>query len=328
MRPRLTLLLLVAFVGACTPASSSDSSPSPQPSAPAPSSESQPTPLATTAGGYPTLVTELGIDNAPIDVVVAFGSAWVANHHSDDVVRLDPVTGVEQARIPFTDGTGPAWFAVADDGVWVTRQNNVGIARIDPETNERDPNQAGILPPCGPPAIGLGAVWYFACDRGQMVRIDLATHDETMVPATDLSNPIVVDDVLYAVGTEGVVRLADDGETWTLVGGCCGLPFGYGGGTLWLIDQDEVVRVDPTTGQVVATIPLSNVGVLSVGSEVVWLTPGEGSSGPLQQVRISDNAILEPLQTSRGPAAVRVDGSILWVTDFGDSEVWRVDLGD
>jgi streptogramin lyase len=326
VRPFLTLLLLAACCVACSPSASLSSSVQGEPTSGEPS-ESQPTPVATTAGGHPALIVDLGVDAAPIDVAVAFGSVWVANHHSDSVVRIDPATGLEQARIAFTDGTGPGWFAVSDDGVWVTRQNHAGAARIDPETNELDPVQAGSLPPCGPPAVALGAVWYFACDTGQMVRIDLATGGTSEIDAADLSNPIAVDEALYAVGPEGVVRLADDGETWTLVGGCCGLPFGYAGGTIWLIGQDQVVRVDPMTGQVEATIPLA-AAVMSAGDEVAWFTPREGNSGPLEQVRMADNAILEPLQTSQSPTVVRVDGTTLWVTDFGASEVWRVDLGE
>lgn len=326
MRHVLILLLAVLCCVACSSSASEEPSSLASESAAAPTPVASP--LATVAGDHPALVIDLGLDAAPIDAVVAFGSVWVANHHSDDVVRIDPTTGAEQARIAFTDGTGPAWFAVSDDAVWVTRQNHAGAARIDPETNELDPIQAGSLPPCGPPVIAGGALWYLACDTGQMVRIDLATGDDSEIAAEGLSNPIAADDVLYAVGPDGVVRLADDGETWTLVGGCCGLPFGYAGGTLWLIDQDEVVRVDPTTGQVAATIPLAATGAMGAGAEVVWFTPSEGNSGPLQQVRIADNAILEPLQTSHAPTVVRVDGSTLWVTDFGNSELWRVDLGE
>ena len=260
---------------------------------------------------------------------MAFGSVWVANHHSDDVVRIDPATGLEQARIAFTDGTGPAWFAVADDGVWVTRQNHDRAARIDPETNELDPEPGRIAPALR--AAGRRARRQSGTSRATPGRWCGSTSPPEMRPrsdAEDLSNPIAVDEALYAVGPEGVVRLADDGETWTLVGGCCGLPFGYAGGTIWLIDQDQVVRVDPTTGQVAATIPLANTGTMSAGSEVAWFTPREGISGPLQQVRIADNAILEPLQTSQSPTVVRVDGTTLWVTDFGASDLWRVDLGD
>lgn len=324
MRRVPVVLLLVLACAACSPSASPASSSSEAP--PSETATPLPTPLATVTGDHGALVIELGLDQAPIDIVVAFGSVWVANHHSDDVVRLDPDTGIEQARIAFSDGTGPAWFAVADDGVWVTRQNNTGIARIDPDTNEFDPVQAGALPPCGPPAIARGAVWYYACDTGKMVRVDLATGRASAIEADALSNPVAADGELYAVGQDGVVRLADDDETWTAVGGCCGFLAGYHAGTLWLLDQDQVVRVDPATGEVVATIPLEATGTMSASDDTAWFTPREGNSGPLQQVRVSDNSILEPLQTSHSPAVVRADGSYLWVTDFSDSEVWRVDV--
>jgi streptogramin lyase len=326
VRHVLILLLVALFCVACSSSASEEPSPSASGSAATPTPIASP--MATVTGDHSALVIDLGLDAAPIDAVVAFGSVWVANHHSDNVVRIDPTTGAEEARIAFTDGTGPAWFTVSDDGVWVTRQNHAGAARIDPEANELDPIQAGALPPCGPPAIAGGALWYFACDTGQMARIDLATGEAIQIDAAELSNPISVNDVLYAVGPEGLMRLNDDETTWTLIGGCCGLPFGYAGGTIWLIDQDQVVRVDPATGQVTATIPLDAAGMMGAGSDVVWFTPREGNSGPLQQVRIADNAILEPLQTSHSPTVVRVDGSTLWVTDFGNSELWRVDLGE
>jgi streptogramin lyase len=319
---------MALLAAACSPSASPASSGSAEPASLAPSEAPTPlpTPAATTAGEHPALVVELGLDQAPIDVVVAFGSVWVANHHSDDVVRIDPETGLEQARIPFTDGTGPAWFAVSADGMWVTRQNTVGIARIDPETNELDPVQSGTLSPCGAPAIARGAVWYYACDDGQMARVDLASGDASVIAADALSNPVAVDDDLYAIGPDGIVRLAEDGETWTAVGGCCGFLGGFAGGTLWLLDEDQVVRVDPASGEVTATIPLDATGTMGASEETAWFTSGEGISGPLRQVRLADNAILDPLQTSHSPTVVRPDGSILWVTDFSDSEVWRIDL--
>jgi YVTN family beta-propeller protein len=321
MRPRPSLVLAL-----CVLAVACQSSASTSPSA-SETGSSQPTPLATTVAGYPTLVADLGPDAAPIDVVVAFGSVWVANHHSDDVVRIDPATGAEEARIPFTDGTGPAWFAVADDGVWITRQNTMGIAHIDPETNELDPNQAGNLPPCGPPTVGLGAVWYLACDTGQMVRIDLESFYMTMVAAPDLSNPIAIDDHLYAVGLEGVVRLGDDGETWEPVAAIDGpgRSIGFAGGTLWVAIQGAVQRIDLATGQVVASIPMNSPGVMSAGSEEVWLT--HEAPGPLEHIRIADNTVLEPLETSESPVAVWTDGSTVWMTDFNTSDLWRIDTG-
>lgn len=323
----VTILVATLMLAACmagSPGESSDGQASTSPSASA-SPRPVATPHETTAGSLTVLIIELGPDAAPIDVVGAFGSIWVANHHSDDVVRLDPQTGAEQARIFVGDLSGPGYFAVTDDAVWVTRQNGRGIARIDPSTNELKPRQSGSLTPCGDTAVALGGVWYFACDTGQMVRIDIATHDESFVTATGMWNPIAVDGQLYAVGPDGVVRL-DDGLHWTMVGGCCGHPIGFAGGTLWLADTDQLVRVDLTTGTVVATVPINAPALMTSDDQFVWVTHEHGA--PVEQIRIADNTIGEPLAIGSVPVGIWHDGSYLWVTDFSASKLYRVDLGD
>src|SRR5690349_5787922 len=121
-----TRLFTVTGVGVqATPVAS----PIPSPTALAP----LPSPRATTLDGLSAQVVRLGADAGPIDVVGAFGSIWVANIHSNDVNRLDGTTLAQQARVPA--GTGPAWFATTETGVWVTNQLGAGLALIDPATN-------------------------------------------------------------------------------------------------------------------------------------------------------------------------------------------------
>jgi DNA-binding beta-propeller fold protein YncE len=323
----IVALVTILVLAACTARSPGESSGDLASVPPSASISPRPvaTPHETTAGAFPVLIIELGADAAPIDVVGAFGSIWVANHHSDDVVRLDPQTGAEQARIFVGDLSGPGYFAVTDDAVWVTRQNGRGIARIDPTTNELSPRQSGSLTPCSDTAVALGGVWYFACDTGQMVRIDIVTHDESFVTATDMWNPIAIDGQLYAVGPDGVARL-DDGLHWTVVGGCCGHPIGFAGGTLWLADTDQLVRVDLTTGTVGSTVPIYGTALMTSDDQFAWVTHEHGA--PVEQVRMADNTVLEPLDIGSVPVGVWHDGSYLWVTDFSASQLWRVDLGE
>src|SRR5215213_951990 len=109
------LLVAACATGSAAPA------PSPgAPTQPPPATQSGPTvtptaapaatPLATQIGGVAAQIVPLGADSTPIDLVYAFGSIWVASHHYDAVIRLDPTTLAEIARIPVDDG--PGWFAV------------------------------------------------------------------------------------------------------------------------------------------------------------------------------------------------------------------------
>jgi hypothetical protein len=66
------------------------------------------------------------------DLVVAFGSAWLACKNGF-VVRID----IESATSTvLTTGEGAHTFALSDDAVWVTNYQSNGVSRIDPETNE------------------------------------------------------------------------------------------------------------------------------------------------------------------------------------------------
>ena len=123
------------------------------------------------------------------------------------------------------------------------------------------------------------------------------------------------------------MRLADNGETWQLVGGCCGRIIGLAGGTLWLANDDALVRVDPATGTVVATIDLAGAQAMTAGGDVAWFALPEGTAPILRRVHISDNTVLDDLPVSAIPTEIWAEGSILWMTDFSASELWRIDTG-
>ncbi|MGH2392899.1 MAG: hypothetical protein ACRDGH_05285, partial [Candidatus Limnocylindria bacterium] len=70
----------------------------------------------------------------------------------------------------------------------------------------------------------MGSVWYSACDSGLMVRIDIQSNDSANVVADQLSPPLTVDGILYAVAPTGLVRLDPATSTFVPVAACqsCG----------------------------------------------------------------------------------------------------------
>jgi len=323
--PAVAALLLCA---ACSPSASASPSVSgssaPEPSAILPTPA--PTPYATMAGDLPALVIPLGGDSAPIDVVDAFGSIWVANHHSDDVSRLDPETGAQLARINIGPMSGPGWFAVTDDAIWVTRQNGAGVTRIDPETNAVVKAQIGAQETCWSPAVALGSVWYSACDSGLMVRIDIASNDSADVAADQLSPPLTVDDTLYAVASTGLVRLDPATRTFVPVVACqsCGRPIGFGAGTMWLSSPSAVTRVDLASGAVVGSLPFGGLTSVAFAGGSVWGAKDGGHE--ILEIDPATNEVIREVPV--GPMTIKVLSAYgaLWVTDFGSSEVWRITL--
>lgn len=274
------------------------------------------------AGDLQALIIDLGAGSAPMDAAYAFGSIWVANHHSDDVVRLDPSTGEQVARIDIGKHSGPGWFAVTDDAVWVTRQNSQGMARIDPVTNRVVAEQIGDLAPCDAPASAMGAVWYDACDDGLMVRIDPSSDAVTTIAADGISSPLAIGDVLYASGADGMVRLDPASETWASVGGCCGFVVGYSDGEVWLASDDALRRVELASGKVVGTVDLGSVTSVAVVDGIAW--GAVYGQAHLKEIDLATNEVAD-----RGPLhayllkILPVDNA-LWITDFGSSLVWRI----
>jgi streptogramin lyase/predicted Ser/Thr protein kinase len=130
--------------------------------------------------------------------------------------------------------------AVAEDAVWLVRDNGPILKRIDPVTRRV---VRTIELPFRPKsvAVGAGAVWVTALYDDVLARVDPATNKVTLT-------------VPLPAGTDGVA--VADGSVWvasTLAG--------------------TVTRVDPETGEILATI---DVGTrpedVAAGAGSIWVT--------------------------------------------------------
>jgi streptogramin lyase len=316
------LLLLAACAPASVAPSTGPETSASEGSSPVGSAASdEPTPIATTAGDAQALVLNLGRRVGPFDIREAFGSLWVTAHHSDEVIRLDPVTLEVLARI--ASGPGPGWFAVTDDAIWVTNKNGAGMSRIDPETNEMV-TTVGSGSPCGAPTVAAGSVWYLGCDTQLIVRIDPTTDKVVaQIPASKYSEPFAAGDQLISATIDGLARLDPATNTFSAMGGCCGLPFGYDGTTLWLNGTNDLSRVDPASGEVVATLHLG-AGATSVtfADGSAWAT--FMSRHRVIQVDLATNKQTGELDIGLAPITVYAAFDALWVTDYDAGNLWKI----
>jgi YVTN family beta-propeller protein len=304
-------------------------SPTPSPSVLAP----LPSPRATFLDGTAAQVLRLGIDAGPIDVVEAFGSIWTANIHSNDVSRLDPTTLEELARIPA--GTGPAWFAVTDDALWVTNQLGSGLVGIDPATNAVVA-AIGEAQPCGAPVLTNGSLWASACDSNVILRIDttdladIATgrrfpsNEELLskITAPGYRWLAVADGRLFTGNAAGLAEVDPTTETVTDLGFCCGDVMGSDGQTVWLNRSTDVIRMDVADGTIVATFPYANAGSVTFLDGRAWLTV---SGGGVIEIDIESNDILRTIPVPGSTLVAREAAGALWVTSFDTSELWRIE---
>jgi DNA-binding beta-propeller fold protein YncE len=161
--------------------------------------------------------TAVGAD--PFDVHLAFGSLWVANHHSEYVTRVDPASGrvvatVHTGRTPSYDG----WITDGAGAVWVSDWVDNVLFKIDPATNRAA--VALTIPNTGlgqgsaafTLAFGAGALWVVDQEGNYLIRVDPST--DKMVSAIPIP----------------------DGSAYPA----------FGDGYLWVASGDEILKVGPS----------------------------------------------------------------------------------
>ena len=103
-----------------------------------------------------------------------------------------------------------------------------------------------------------------------------------------------------------------------------------GDGSVWVINQDDqtVQRIDPETGEVLATkASLGTPTGIAYGEDAVWITNGFGSAeGTSQVVRVNpaDDSVRSAFETTGAKAIVVAFGSI-WLADENGDRVLRYD---
>lgn len=110
------------------------------------------------------------------------------------------------------------------------------------------------------------------------------------------------------------------------VGGdlCQGL--GDAGGTLWTCSGTDLVRIDPTSGSLLATVSVGKAhqqGELSTGFGKVWVLVGDGSS--LVGIDLVTNLPGEPIALPVRGTDIAVGPDRVWVVSAPDNAVVEVD---
>jgi serine/threonine-protein kinase len=252
-----------------------------------------------------------------------------------------PAAGFTRRRLFVAAGAAVGVAAAAAvPAVLLTRRNGQetaplviepgSIVRIDPATNEP---VAAVQARCdGPLAVGEGAVWAGNLFDGTVSRIDpnspRVTRTVSARPASFWSIAAGEGAVWVAGTSQGEASLAEidpaDGrlERVHRLGYLDAYAAAAGHGAVWvsvndLTQEGAVQRVDPSTGRIVASIPLpSRTYTVAAGEGAVWVAsaPGGGSApeGPVWRIDPVTSALVETIPglgggQPRGRSGQRVD---------------------
>jgi YVTN family beta-propeller protein len=263
---------------------------------------------------------------------------WVHNGDGGDVLRIDPTTNSRVADI--TVGSGPGGVAIGDGSVWVANSQDHTVSRINPTTNAvvatiKLDGEVDAL------AISASAVWASDSTDSAVVRIDPTTNK---VVAT-IPNQIGVSDLSASAGSTWVANHSDVAHGLARLDSATNqvqtqIDTSKGNGlsctgvvalaqTIWTVDlvlgdgsSAVVERIDPTTNQVVATIPVPDVVPFHFAADEhsVWLY---GPDIGLYRIDPQTNRVVGTLNI-QGAAGIALGAGSVWLANGSDGTLLRI----
>ena len=233
---------------------------------------------------------------------------------------------VQQTRLRLPGG--PDWLAVADDGVWVKRDDS-RLDRIDPDTGRSalGVGLGGGL--CQGVGVGLGAVW--ACRGTDVVRVDPSSGEVTAVfplnKAASQGHLVTASGRLWVLTGDGSTLLGVDPETGvaatTVALGARGTDLGAGPAGLWVASQPDgqVLRIDPDAGTVAVRATGLDRPLAVAVTDQVW------AGGSAATVRLDPGTGAVQVTTAIGiglDGGIAADGDAVFLRD-GDRFLVRLD---
>ncbi|HMC69082.1 MAG TPA: hypothetical protein VKJ07_08010, partial [Mycobacteriales bacterium] len=256
---------------------------------------------------------------------IAFGSGslWVANLDDQNISRVDPTTLRTLAAV--TVGEPPTGIAAAGGRVWVVAPNpttsSVSVRQIDAQFSRiGSPIPIGTVVPGSPGAIAArGDTLWVAPASGELTRLDPAT-GRILEHRDPNASPTAID-----LGADGALWVTDnEADNVTQVDrtglvnaiavghGPSGIAVGDGGVWVAYTGDDEVVRFDPSTRAVTATISVGHAPVgVALGAGSVWVAnSGDGTVTRIEPKSEKTTTIA----VGGSPQAITVAGGRAWLT--------------
>lgn len=262
---------------------------------------------------------------------------WSVNSEGNSVSRIDPATNQELVEVDL--GSRPSDIGIGRGPVWVALPDEGAIVEVDPAGTVTD---RGVVVSDGPVAdidlaVGAGALWAVVED-GYVARIDPETLAvERFEVASRPTDVAVKGDLVRVLDAGGSIYQLDattgaevapplqvephDAGDLTFAAGSL-WHFAYGG--------DEVVRLDPDTGDLLGRVDLEGAVVdFVIDPEVAWiLTAANDPSGDTTYMltavdRATTEAVGDPIPVEGEPAAMVIAGRSLWLSLTGEDVVLR-----
>lgn len=256
------------------------------------------------------------------------------------VSRIDPKTNQELARIPI--GSNPALIAVGEGAVWVVNSDDGSVSRIDPKTNQvvgtisiaaisENVNKAALSM-----AVGEGSIWITSARANTGLVEVIVTRVSPKTNEVVATIPVARAMVGHVAVGEGAVWVACSSiNSRSIMANSTRFDPNINPAD-WLVGS--VVRIDPSTNNIVSTIPVPGYGI-AIADGSVWIT--HNFAATLTQIDAKTNKVVGETivvgapapsafdlmkDESSGPSAIAVRKGTAWLAFEGNDVIKPVML--
>jgi hypothetical protein len=129
-------------------------------------------------------------------ILYAFGSLWVCEGVTNQILRIDPETKEILATISGEETNQPFYICSDESSVWVSNRNGGSLSRISPETNEIYETLLGFYAPLG---INFdGEFLWVACNDGIIYKVNpFAEGGAAIVGSLYIDSEAALYDIIY-----------------------------------------------------------------------------------------------------------------------------------
>jgi streptogramin lyase len=281
---------------------------------------------ATTAVASPAVVAKIPTSYSASPCAAAAGGryVWVSDYGSPYLQKIDPRTNKIVGKTMI--GFGSCGLAFGAGSMWIEDTSSSTISRVSTTTGKRVKAIAVGATPYDA-TFAYGSAWTTTHGQGDLERIDPARNKVVARWKIDQAIGVVAAfGSVWAAGTEGVLRV--DPTTSKLL---ATVPVAGGAGwtaassdAVWVTTQTGIARIDPATNTVVANIAIPGAPALGDPDTVAGkVWVPEIQRNAIAVVDPATNAIVQTVKSGTGPFVVtQIDGEA-WVPSWKGHDIWR-----
>ena len=280
------------------------------------------------AAAAPTVVARIPVSvaTAPCAAAAGGGFVWVSEFAAPYLVKINPRTNKVVARIGI--GSGSCGLAYGAGSLWIEDTNSSTVSRVSASTGTRTRAiPVGIIPYDA--TFASGAAWVTSHGANDLERIDPTRNRVVKRWKLTQANGVVgAFGAIWATGTDGVIRV--DPATSSLV---ATIPVA-GGGAVWTAASDDAVwvttatglaRIDPQSNSISATIAIPGAPALGDPALVAGkVWVPQIRRNSIAVVDPATNTVVRTVKAGAGPFVVTEINGEAWVPSWKGHDIWRI----